>query len=198
MKILHYTLGLAPQRSGGMTKYATDLMVEQARQGCDVALLYPCGYRWRSRVTYCNRVGCVDGVQLYELKNSLPIPLLYGINSPKDFTSSRKMSEQEMERIYNQIKPDIFHVHTLMGLPKELLQFFKNKGVRLIFTSHDYFGICPKVNLIDSDGKLCNEPSADRCSICNQSSKSTLYLRLRNSQFALNIKNNPILRKILK
>ncbi|MFI3285205.1 MAG: glycosyltransferase [Rikenellaceae bacterium] len=198
MKILHYTLGLAPQRSGGMTKYATDLMMEQARQGHDVTLLYPCGYRWWSDITYSKKGAKENSIQLYKLKNSLPIPLLYGIKSPKDFIASRRISEKAMESLYNDIKPDVFHVHTLMGLPIELLQFLKHKGVKLIYTSHDYFGICPKVNLIDFDGKLCCEPSAERCSRCNQGSKSTLYLRLRNSQAALNMKNNPFLRKILK
>lgn len=31
MKILHYNLGLPPYRSGGLTKYSTDLMIEQSK-----------------------------------------------------------------------------------------------------------------------------------------------------------------------
>lgn len=32
MKILHYSLGLPPYRTGGLTKFATDLMEQQIRE----------------------------------------------------------------------------------------------------------------------------------------------------------------------
>jgi len=40
MKILHYSLGLFPYRTGGLTKYATDLMLEQSKDKHEVHLLY--------------------------------------------------------------------------------------------------------------------------------------------------------------
>lgn len=33
---LHYSLGLPPYRSGGLTKYCTDLMVEQAKSNDEI------------------------------------------------------------------------------------------------------------------------------------------------------------------
>ena len=197
MTILHYTLGLSPQRRGGLTKYSMDLMTEQSKEH-DVVLLYPAGYIWLSRKICWQEDKPFQKVKMIRLVNTLPVPLLYGVKAPTDFISSRRMSDSQMEEFYNLTKPDVFHVHTLMGLPAELLRLLKQTGVKLIYTSHDYFGICPKVNLIDYNGNLCTEPSADRCSRCNQNSKSTLYLRLRNSQFALNIKNNSLLRKLIK
>ena len=41
MKILHYALGFPPYRTGGLTKYCIDLMLTQAEQGHEVALLWP-------------------------------------------------------------------------------------------------------------------------------------------------------------
>ena len=41
MRILHYSLGLPPYRSGGLTKYCTDLMVEQAKSNDEIFLLFP-------------------------------------------------------------------------------------------------------------------------------------------------------------
>ena len=41
MKILHYTIGFAPERTGGLVGYATDLMIEQKRQHHEVFALYP-------------------------------------------------------------------------------------------------------------------------------------------------------------
>lgn len=190
MTILHYTLGLAPQRSGGLTAYATDLMNEQQTLS-NVVLLYPQGWRWWSKKITWKREGKRIGIDCYRLKNSLPfpVPLLYGVRSPKDFISQREMSQEQMEELYNQIKPDVFHVHTLMGLPKELLIFFKGKGVKLIYTAHDYYGICPKVNMINNRGELCCAPSEQGCRECNRGSRPTLFLRLYNSKIALELKS---------
>ena len=197
MNILHYSLGLAPQRSGGLTKYATDLMMEQAHRH-RVSLLYPAGYRplqkrisWRQGEDY-------HQIRTFHLRNTFPISILYGIKSPDDFIGTRAFQQQDMETLYQEIRPDIFHVHSLMGLPKELLHFFGSKGVKQVFSSHDYFGICPKVNLINHHGDLCTEPSQETCSDCNASSPTTQFLRLRNSSIALNLKNNTLIRRLLK
>ncbi len=191
MTILHYTLGLAPQRSGGLTKYATDLMIEQSKRH-HVALLFPSTYIPLCRDIKFTKEAKYQNIDCYGLKNTSPIPLLYGIKSPQYFISRRKMSLQQMSRLYETIKPDIFHVHTLMGLPKELLEYLKSNSVKLIFTSHDYFGICPRVNLIDNNSQICHTPSASKCKECNSNAPSSTWLRARNSQLALNIKNKPV------
>ena len=49
MKILHYTLGFQPQRTGGLIKYAEDLMLEQMDQGHQVLALYPGNIRLFSK-----------------------------------------------------------------------------------------------------------------------------------------------------
>ena len=41
MIILHYFLGFPPYRTGGLTKYAFDLMKSQADDGNDVMALWP-------------------------------------------------------------------------------------------------------------------------------------------------------------
>ena len=187
MIILHYTLGLTPQRSGGLTKYATDLMCEQQKTH-NVVLLFPCGYSPLSKKISCKQGKDFNGIKTFKLKNTYPIPLLYGILEPQHFFNCRKMSVEQMEELYNNIKPDVFHVHTLMGLPKELLIFFKEKGVRLIYTTHDYFGLGTNANWVDGG-------SAELYKV---QYKSTLYMRLRNSQFALNFKNSQLLKKLLR
>ena len=41
MRILHYSLGLPPYRTGGMTKFCIDLILRQKEAGETVALLWP-------------------------------------------------------------------------------------------------------------------------------------------------------------
>jgi len=185
MNILHYNLGLSPQRSGGLTKYSLDLMVEQTKDHC-ISLLYPCAYRPFCKRISWRRAEDYKGVACYHLCNSFPIPLLFDIDNPKAFYKGRFMDDVDMERLYAELSPDVFHVHTLMGLPKELLVFFKAKGVRLVFTTHDYYGLGANANFYDEDS-LFYTPNR----------KSVFYLRMRNSRLALNLKNCSLIRKIL-
>lgn len=186
MNVVHYTLGIPPLRSGGLTKYSIDLVKEEKKQGVNVALLYAGGINLLRRGKYFSYKKKWNAINRIELINTMPIPLLDGVLSPSHFMSLKKeMTEEVMNSFISNIKPDIFHIHTLMGLPLELVLFLKKKGVKIIFTSHDYFGLCLRVNFIDNYGQLCNGPSPQKCSRCNNNAKSTLFLRLRNSKIFL-------------
>lgn len=187
MRILHYTLGLYPNRTGGLNRYATDLIREQSLEH-DVAILMPGPWKpWRDKC--CISTGKVEeGLKCFKLINALPQPLFYGIKNPRRFFEG-SISKKSFEQFYEEVNPDVLHLHTLMGFPEEALRFFKNKGVKVVFTTHDYFGICPKVNFINSEAKLCEGPSEERCSQCNLKSPSIIYLRLRNSSVMLKIRN---------
>lgn len=192
MRILHYSLGLFPHRSGGLNRYCTDLFREQCKEH-KVALLYPNGNSILHRSCFISSPRTMDGIVCFQLVNAEPVSLLYGIKNPKDFVA-QSISLKSFERFYNEFKPDVLHLHTLMGMPEDALLFFKKKGVRIVYTSHDYFGICPKVNLINQNGDLCEGPSAEKCSKCNAEAPSTLFLRLRNSELAFFIRD--IIRKM--
>ena len=187
MRIVHYTLGICPQRAGGLNKYATDLMKEQSKKH-EVAVITPGSWRpWNSACSIRQNRN-IGAVHSYKLQNALPLPLLYGIKRPECFMKKR-IEQKSFEQFYTEMHPDVLHLHTLMGLPEDALCFFKDKGVRIVYTSHDYFGICPKVNLINQDGVLCDEVSPERCVMCNAGAPSVLFLRWRNSDVALKMRD---------
>ena len=185
MRILHYSLGMYPKRAGGLNRYCTDLMKEQILLGHEVALFCPSGFRWWQRECFVSKSFCQDNVSCYKLVNSLPIPIMYGVRKAWKV----KINRTSFERLYNTFRPEVLHLHTLMGLPEEALAFFKEKGVRIVFTSHDYFGICTKVNMIDKNGLLCDGPNPDKCAMCNLDAPSASFLRLRNSNIALKVRD---------
>ena len=187
MKILHYSLGLYPHRAGGLNKYCTDLMREQSKNH-EVSLLYPNGFRWWKKQCFVSKPTIRDGITCYRLINALPVSLLYGIKNPKDFYG-RRISENSFEKFFETFQPDVLHLHTIMGLPEDALAYFKRKGVRIVYTSHDYFGICPKVNMINEKGEPCEGPDVERCRICNTNAPSTFILRIRNSNMALMLRD---------
>ena len=187
MKILHYTLGVPPYRSGGLTKYSTDLMVKQVDTGEMVYLLYPGHFNLykRTSIKY-NKM--YKGVFVYEMINPLPVPLLKGIKQVGKFTENR--DEGVFKEFIARIAPDAIHIHTLMGLPIEFVQAAKTLGVKLIFTTHDYFGICPKVNLFTYNGEICSDYcNGEKCVECNRDAFSLNKVYLMQSRAYKKIKS---------
>lgn len=195
MKILHYALGLPPYRTGGLTKYCVDLMLTQKEQGHDVFLLWPgqiTGFNRKTRI--CRRNNWKD-VGNFELINPLPVSLDEGI---LDIDAYTKRSEESVYlNFLKAYAPDVVHIHTLMGLHKEFLQATKQLRIRTVFTTHDYFGICPKVTLYH-DGNVCdNDHGCTDCVTCNQSALSLKKIAVLQSPVYRNLKDTKII-KILR
>ena len=59
------------------------------------------------------------------------------------------------------------HVHHMMGLEADLRGLIHMLGVPFDVTLHDYFAICPQVNLLPwLDGQYCGEPGPAGCNAC--------------------------------
>lgn len=188
MKILHYTLGFPPKRSGGLVKYAMDVMNEEIRQGHEISVLYPGGLSFLRKNMYIKQEN--GPLNKYELVNSLPLAIFGGIKSPKDFMIS--VPDKIFEDFLKKVRPDIIHVHTLMGLPKEFFEVANKMKIKIIYTTHDYFGLAPNPTFF-VDGKTFDEKNSNY--FWNKASKyafSTNKLRV----FQLSI--YPIIRGILK
>lgn len=195
MRILHYALGFPPYRTGGLTKYCTDLMLTQAEQGHEVALLWPgriVGFN--VKINICKRKNWRT-VGSFELINPLPVPLDEGI---LDIDAYTKRSDGLVYlNFLKSYAPDVVHIHTLMGLHKEFLQATKQLGIRTVFTTHDYFGICPKVTLYH-DGDVCdNDNGCADCVKCNQSALELRKIVVLQSPIYRNLKDIKIV-KILR
>ena len=141
MRILHYTIGFAPERTGGLVGYATDLMEEQVKQGHEVYALYPANQFWFGRKIKIKKASMIQGIRRYRLFNSLPMALFGGIASPDDFMQSCDPSRYQ--EFLKKLKPDVIHIHSLIGLHKEFLEATKDLGIKTVYTTHDYFGLAP-------------------------------------------------------
>jgi GT2 family glycosyltransferase/glycosyltransferase involved in cell wall biosynthesis len=59
------------------------------------------------------------------------------------------------------------HIHHLAGMEMDVRGLIDRLGVGFDLTVHDYFGICPQVNLLPwLDGLYCGEPDAAACNAC--------------------------------
>lgn len=140
MKILHYALGFPPERTGGLVKYSLDLMNEQINQGHEVVMAFPGRLNFLKRKPYF-KFGKRQNIPYAELVNSLPLPLIGNIKNPQDFM--KHTDSKIFINLLESEKPDVIHIHTLMGLYGEFLEEAKKHNIKIVFTTHDYFGISP-------------------------------------------------------
>lgn len=191
MNILHYIIGFPPERSGGLPRYATDLMNEQVKQGNKVYALFPGRINLLKKETYIREVNnkVVSGVTVFELFNSLPIPLFGGIKEPSAFMNTLK--DNIYTKFLSGLDIDAVHIHTLMGIHKEFFEEAKKKGLRLIYTTHDYFGISPVPNFYQEDKSWDENNTNEFWLRCSENAFSKNKLRIFQLSFY------PIIRKVL-
>lgn len=190
MNILHYTLGLPPYRTGGLTKYSIDLMKEQTKSN-KVFMCFP-GKNTLTKKFKVKKYKAFNGIETFEFINTLPVPLLGGVSEIEAFIKDIPEANTEIEKFLLAIKPDIIHIHTLMGLPKEFVIIAKKLNIKTIFTTHDYYGLCPKVNFINCDGNL------EKCESCNKDAYSLKMINIMQSSLYRNIKETKALKVLRK
>ncbi|WP_026314537.1 glycosyltransferase [Heyndrickxia acidiproducens] len=197
MNVLHYSLGLPPYRSGGLTKYSIDLMLSQQNNGDRVILFFPGHYSLKktTRLQYFCRY---HGIDVFEIVNPLPVPLLGGVCEPERFMNM--VNPKNVYEIFlKKICPDIIHIHTLMGLHKEFFLAAKSLGIKVVFTTHDYYGLDTHVNLLDNNGmKYLGFKDVEKCAISNQSAYSMwriFIMQTRSYRFLKSTKTFTLIKK---
>lgn len=200
MKILHYALGFPPYRSGGLTKFCVDLMVQQAKEGYTVAMLWPGQMKFVNQNVAIKRHKNVElsgqNILSFEVINPLPVSFDEGIVDIVAFT--KNVEADVYRRLLANFQPDVIHVHTLMGLHKSFLEVARDKKIRLVFTAHDFFPICPKVTMF-RHGAVCDcVQTCENCSICNVTALSLNKIKILQSPAYCELKDSKIVKKLRK
>ena len=188
MRIAHYSIGLPPFRSGGLVQYCLDLMRLQSKSN-EVIFIYPGNYsiRKKSRVVYKSNM---ESIKIFEIKNPKPISLVNGI---KDFEEYKKEYQRNMfNDFFKKQKVDIVHIHTLMGLDNSFFDACKENNIKVVFTTHDYFGLCP-INFFFDGEKIC-ESNYERCYFCNQNAYSIKQIKLMQSRTYEKFKHSKLIK----
>lgn len=194
MRILHYALGFSPYRSGGMTKYCEDLMYDQRKSGHEVSMLWPGRMGIKRKPPKFREQKRKDGIMSYELLHPLPVALDEGINNIRAYMESVDIG------IYceflKKVKPDVIHFHTFMGIHREFLDAAESLGILKVYTTHDYYGLCFKVNFF-RNSDIC-EGDCNYCSSCNKTALSLGKICLLQSGFYRKCKDSAVLKWLRK
>lgn len=188
MRVLHVSLGLPPLRTGGLTRYSIELMEAQVAAGDNASLLFPGRF-------LCGKTRIAEGswreVPTFEIVNPLPVALTYGVAEPEAFMSKCDAPE-EYGSFLDRLNPDIVHVHSYQGIHREFFEAAKARGIPTVFTTHDYYPICPRATLVNREGASCGGPSPEKCASCcrgvgmtmrkSRIMQSRLYARFKDSR----------------
>lgn len=200
MKILHYSLGFPPYRSGGLTKFCIDLMAYQVKEGHNVGMLWPGRiqiFNKKTKVWDCGEVYQKgQKIQSFEIINPLPVPFDEGIADFSAFTI--KGEKSGYIEFLKKFKPDVIHIHTLMGIHKSFFEVAKEQNIRMVFSTHDFYPICPKVTLFRK-GEVCNSiQTCLECGACNSTALSLKKIQILQSPLYRKLKDSFMVKKLRK
>jgi len=180
LKILLVAGWVPPDASGGVATYLRNLVDELSRQGHRVFYFYSGEYDWR--IYPHLKVYHRQEIEYASLLNS---PSLH-FNSVKDLVTVHCTSTQ-IEKLYlgylDRLKPEIVHFHNLEGLCVSLLKKTKEMGYPVFNTLHNYWLVCPRVEMVNSFGVTCTRGFAVKCGDCYRFNQRQSYLILKRIVF---------------
>jgi O-antigen biosynthesis protein len=92
----------------------------------------------------------------FELDNPSELPIFFS-ESYKDI----------LEKIVNTFRIDIIHIHQMIGHTFDIAFVAEKYNIPIIYTIHDFYCICPKINLLDENSGYCkNSDNIKRCNRC--------------------------------
>ena len=69
-----------------------------------------------------------------------------------------KSAISELNKVLNKEKPDIVHIHRIIGgMTFSILPLLKKRGIPVVMTIHDFRMLCPATAFMNKSGNICEE-----------------------------------------
>ena len=151
MKILYITNGFPPLRWAGTETYTASIAKEITNLGASVQVL--CCGDWQNGDIYC--CGYDDDVY-----NGLPVRRIH-LNwikapDPSKYLYNDPVIRKFLSQYLEEIQPDLVHVTSCETLSASVLVAVKEKRIPLVLSITDFWFLCPRINLLHSNGDNCD------------------------------------------
>lgn len=193
MRILHVVFDLPPYGRGGLPFYALGL-IEQQLKNNEVFVLKPGRVTGNPKIVI-DKLNSRKNLKVYNLNSSMQVLYNFGLNDPSHFI--KQYDKKIFYDFLSKIKINIVHVHSFMGIPLEFFEVIKEKNIKIIYTTHDYYGLCLRTNFVNNN-VMCTENNKDctNCNFCKGLSlkksvilQSFIYKNIKNISFIKHIRN---------
>ena len=162
MKILYITNGYKPHRWAGTETYTAGIAEEMAQRRHSVEVL--CAGAWDKGDQYWNGV-------TKDIQNNIPVHRIH-VNwakapDPFAYLYDNPVVAKYLQRLLCEMQPDAVHVTSCETLSASVLQTVKDMDLPLVLSLTDFWFLCPRINLLHSDGSNCSgQTSAADCLDC--------------------------------
>lgn len=164
MKILHLGWGYPPTYLfGGPVYYVHRLALLQRARGLDVAVACASDLDRRDLGPWALGVAEFEGIRYLHLVNR-PAHM-YRLADPAGETLDTGCERAFLDLLEAE-RPDLLHVHNLVGLCLTLPRLARQRGVPVVMSLHNYWPLCPRVDLFQAEERACPGPLRADCGAC--------------------------------
>lgn len=73
---------------------------------------------------------------------------------------------KDLDSILQVLKIDLIHIHHLKGLYLDIFELGKVYQIPMVYTLHDFYSICPTIQLINEKEEYCGNIETKKCEVC--------------------------------
>lgn len=155
MKILHICSGFSIDYQGGITNYVRSLAKEQVTSGDEVFVLA--------------KEGKEDGYKIIKYKTRIRSTTFY---HKKDAIAFHKL-----KKLLLSLRPSLVHIHSMLNLDQRVWKLLVSLNIPYIVSLHDYYFICPRIQMVPFDKACCQKANTSECLTCFSFLHRFFYLR---------------------
>ena len=175
------------EESGGGTILPRDVALAFAARGHEVSVFYAGAVERPDLAPYGIERRTEQGVELFGVFNR-PSLFLDGTNPAREIDDPKLLAL--FEEVLEERDPEIVHCFNLHNLGMSLAAAAKARGKTVIYSSNNYWPLCPRLYLFHEDLRLCGGPwdSGENCAAClkRPEEKSAFALRRAAGRMLLN------------
>jgi len=165
LSILYVVHGFPPDTWAGTEVYTLNLAKEMQGRGHRVTVL--------TRVPEARKVtnGGAPDFTLTEAEFD-GLRVLRMVHRLEHASIADTFRKPAVERLFRDLlereRPDVVHFMHLLHLSTGIVQIARDLAIPTVITCHDYWAVCPRVQLIRPDGVRCEENMGSGCFLCVQ------------------------------
>lgn len=142
IKILHICTGFNLDFNGGITNYVRCIAKQQVENGYKVYVL--------------SGGGNSNGYTVIDFNSKIPEWSYYKRNDSK----SLKFVKEVIEKY----DFDLIHIHMMLNMDQRIYSLLK--GRKYVISLHDYYFLCPRIQMIPPVGERCESAGVAKCKKC--------------------------------
>ncbi len=158
LRLLYVVHGFPPDTWAGTEVYTLNLAQEMRRRGHDVTILTRAPAAG-DEPEFSLREDEFEGLRVFRMTHRLD-------HASLKESYVKEGPEATFRQVLDRVEPDLVHFQHLIHLSAKLVEIARGRGLATVVTCHDYWGLCPRVQMIRPDGSICPSNMGSGCFLC--------------------------------